>query len=146
MASNPGARRTDAQRIADLEEQLRRERIGRRGHTETKTFIIGGEISTPLYIPEFEIGVDSDGDTPEFKRIIGFRGRLRVGTCTISWLLNESLLQEGHDITAVKNEFAIDLTDTPYAVQEGDDIRPTITAADGAVDLRATVVFATAPR
>lgn len=147
MAANPGARPRDDDMLRRLLDDQRLQRVRRRGHTETKTFIVGGEISTPLYVPPFCVGVDTDEDTPEFKRIVAFRAVLRIGTCTITWTINGATLHAGHDVTAAFGEFDVTLADIdPYPVEDGQWIRPTFTAASGAFDLAAAVVFATSPR
>lgn len=154
MAKNPGRRLTDAQLFAREQDLARQQRVRRKGHAESKTFIAGGEITTPLYIPPLFIAVDPSAaydPTPEFKRIVGFRALLRVGTCTIGWLHNESDFLATHLVTAALAEFDVNLNvDSGYGaavtVEDGDTIRPVIEAASGAFDLAAAVFMVTAAR
>jgi hypothetical protein len=119
-------------RFERLEERVRKLEIRLKSHTETKTFLVPGSISTSMYVPPFWVGMDPDGDHPEVKRIYAYRGVLRAGTCTVSWLINGVQIGPDHDVTTVANEFEVLLDPTTYPaanVQDGDTIRPQFTAA-----------------
>jgi hypothetical protein len=137
-------------RFSSLEEKVRLEKIRRKGHTETKTFIIGGDIYFDLYIPPFFIGVNADGDTPEFKYIHGFRGKVKVGNVSLEW---QHVSAETTEMTVVATQESITSTGTsdivtstllPFKVADGDYLQPVIIDAFGpASDLAAAVIFTT---
>jgi hypothetical protein len=131
-------------RFSRLEEQLRRDRTRRKGHAETKTFLAEGAIEAGRYIGPFFTGVDLDGYTPEWKVIFGFQGVIRVGQCTVQWLLNGLQVGDDHLITATVNEHPVVLDDV-VDLASGDIIQPSISAASvDAADLAAAVFMITA--
>jgi hypothetical protein len=116
-----------AGRLARLDDRVRRLEAHVKGHTETKTFLVPGAITAGLYVPPFWVGVDTDGSIPEYKTIWAFRGILRVGGCSVQWLVNGVQVGTNHDVTTVANEFevSIDPATWPAAIlNDGDIIQP----------------------
>lgn len=142
MPRNPNPR-DDADIIRRLDEEVRQLRLRKRGHTETKTYVVGGSISSALYIPGFYVGLDSDGNTPEGKFLIGFAGHLATGTNTGDWYLNGTPVYTGHAIDATPPN-RVDLA-VPVAVADLDVIRFIVTDGTGE-NLSAGAIFATAAR
>ena len=129
-------------RYEQVERELRTQRIRRKGHTESKTFIVGGDFDTTVVIPKFWVGIDHDGETPEWKRLTGFAGDLEAGTATVEWSLNgTSLGTQDLSTTAA----LLDL-DTPLDLAHGDRIQVTVTASSGASGLSACAYIVTAAR
>lgn len=138
------------------QEHVRQLRSQIHGHAESKTFIAAGEITSGLYVPPCFIAINPDGQTPpltttsaghypipEWKQIYAFRGVLRVGTCTVQWLLNEVQVGDDHLITATVNEHPVYL-DPPQELADGDVLRPYISAASvDAVDLAGSAAMLT---
>lgn len=99
MAANPGARKNFVERYARDQERARLARIRPRRRTETKTFIIGGDIDTGLYIPPVFLNLDPEDDTGEWKRLVSCHGILETGSILVSWDLGEDTVLSGHEIT-----------------------------------------------
>lgn len=139
MPRNP-ARPDLIGRLRRNSEEMRQQRIHPRGHTESKTFIVGGNISPVIYIPPFIVGINSDAETPEWKRLTGFAAILQAGSATIDWLVN------GSPVTAtLAATTTIDTADlpTPLLLAHGDTIQPVISAATGATALSAVAFIVT---
>jgi hypothetical protein len=134
-----------AARFAALEERVRRLETRRKGHTETKTFLAENAIEAGRYIGPFTVGIDLDGWTPEWKILYGFPGgKLRVGTCTLQWLLNDIPIGDTQDVTTTSGENPV-MLDPPVDLAAGDELRPSIVAASvDAADLAAPVFMITA--
>jgi hypothetical protein len=122
-------------RLANIERR-------RKGHTETKTFIIGGPVDTDLYVPPFFVGIDYDGDTPEWKVLIGFRAVLETGSATLKWLLNGEPVASGQSVDADPLTSIYDIDAVDLAL--GDVIQVEITSATDAMNLSAAAFMVTA--
>lgn len=142
MPANP-ARPDLTGRLRQQREQVRELRLRSRGHTETKTFIVGGTpIVAGMYIPPLYVGIDSDGETPEWKRLYGFRAHLFAGTATIHWYLNNDLVAT-QDITTDPTNL-VEIT-APLDLADGDRVRPyPADASSDAEGLAGAVIFTTA--
>lgn len=142
MGRNP-ARPDFIGRTINSEGALRQVRISPKGHTEVKTFVVGGALATSLFIPPAYLGVDYDGDTPEWKHLIGFAAVVRVGTVTLTWKRNGSSILTGHVVTTTSG---FEDLDTPIPVATGDRIQATITAVGSSpADLSAAFFLTTVP-
>lgn len=137
------ARQTFLQRFDQLERHVRTQRIRRKGHTESKTFLRGVGIDETTLVPPAFIGIDHDGETPEWKRLTGFAGVLETGSATIDWHLNGVAVATGMALSTTPA--TLDL-DTPIDLAHGDTLRPVITAASGATYLSAAAFIVTAAR
>lgn len=143
MSRVPG-RKDFGRRVKRSEEQQRKERALRRGHTESKTFIVGGTISPALYVPPFFVAVDYDDETPEWKTLNGFRAQLSAGTATLDWLVNGSVIAS-QNVTTNPAHAPIVLAD-PLGLDTGDTIQIEVTAASlTAENLAAAAIMVTAP-
>jgi hypothetical protein len=152
MARNPGADNDGIRPAIRQRERVRGLRIRPRGHAETKTFLVGGDITTGMYIPPFFAAVnphDEDGDNawpnmPEFKTIYRLRGILNTGLVTIEWTLNGSIFAT-QDLSTVAATGVVTLDSPGIELAEGDMIQPTIADDSGAADMAACVVILTSP-
>lgn len=137
------ARPTFPERFAQIEEDLRLNRVRRKGHTESKTFLVGPPFDpATVYIPPFFVGIDHDGETPEWKRLSGFASVLRTGTCSISWLLNGVSVGS----QSVSSTPAILDLDAAIDLAHGDTLRPSVTGGSSPVGLAAAAFIVTAVR
>lgn len=98
MASGPDPSDDFVRRFARLEEEVRKLRIRPKAHTETKTYIVGGDIDTGLYVPPVFINVDPDEESPEWKRLVSFHGILATGEISVRWELNGDVVVDSHVI------------------------------------------------
>jgi hypothetical protein len=141
---------TDAAILAGIMEQQRLERIRRKGHTESKTFLVPQPVTTAMFIPPFFVGLDDDGETPEWKRLTGFAMILQGGSATVGWSLNGTDL--GVDTAVTTTKVFADLTAAgapvgPVDLGHADAIQPTVSVDDGsAFGLSAAVFMVCAPR
>lgn len=124
-------------RSGEIDRQIR---VRPRGHTESKTFIVGAAISISTYIPPFFVGLDHDDRTPEWKLLLGFAAQLRAGTATLSWLHNDVTILSGHPVSTSRQ--VRDLT-LPRELAHGDTIRPVITASGSGSGLAAAAFIVT---
>lgn len=69
MASGAGPSHDFVKRFERLEGQVRDMRVRPKAHTETKTFIVGGDIDNGLYVPPVFLNTNPDEESPEWKRI-----------------------------------------------------------------------------
>lgn len=147
------ARADFAQRYARMEERARLERVRRKGHTETKTFVISGPVDVTTYIPPFFVGIDWDGSTPEWKTLNCYRGLIRTLTDVdnpiyLDWRVSGVTVCTDHIVTLNPNEFERtqpDIGGDVLKVSDGDYIQPIIQSGEGS-DLSVAVVFTTAAR
>lgn len=137
------SRQTYVHRFERLEQQARMQRVRRKGHTESKTFLVGVDFDNTIIIPPLFVGLDHDGETPEWKRLTGFAAVLQVGTATITWERNGIVVAAGHAVTTTPS--VIDLNPT-LELAHADTIQPVITAAAAAGGLSAAVFIVTAAR
>lgn len=135
-------RQSFVQRFERLERLVHVQRIRRKGHTESKTFLVGGDFDATVVIPPLFVGIDHDGETPEWKRLTGFAGVLQSGTATVNWLLDGALVGT---LALTTTPAVLDLT-TPSDLAHGDTIQPVVTAASGASGLSAATFVVTAAR
>lgn len=140
----------DARIWLDLESRVRRlER--NRGHTESKTFIVGGEVDAGLYIPPYCLAVDPNDNVPETKYLYAVTGNLREGSLTVSWFLNDleivnTSVTAGFDAEA--NLIRIeDVTDDGEMIEvhSGDWLRPEVGTVTGAFDVSFSAWMLTSP-
>lgn len=135
-------------RFARDEEDIRRLKLrqppaGGVG-SDTKTFIVGGTITTSLYIPRFYVSVNPDGGTPEAKYLWGFWARLRLGSGTMSWLHNELFVVD-HNVGDTTSLVALP---APVALANGDTVGITFWDAStgpNATDLAAAAIIVPGP-
>lgn len=128
------------------QEHVRQLRSQKRCHAESKTFIIPGDITDALYVPEFWVAINTDGNNPEFKTIYALRGVLAAGTVTVQWLINGVQVGADHAVTTTPNEFEVlvDPDDFPAAnLSDGDTIRPAFLDSTGASDFSGSVAMMT---
>lgn len=130
-------------------EQIRRLRTRRplRGHVPAPTWALLGEIPEatmpPLFIP---VDPFSEGDYPEYKRIVAVDGRLESGSVTINWFWDGDWFYEGHVITP-GGDNRIELP-TPYIIDGtdgGEWIGPDVVDSTSGVTLSATIIVETVP-
>lgn len=137
---NPARKQGFAKRIKRFEEQHRLNRSLRKGNTDPRTLVLSGVITTSLVVPEFNVVIDADAETPEWKTLNGFRSKLKSGTATLAWKLNGTTVAT-QDITTDRTYDPVALN-PPIDLADGDDIEVVITAADGsAAHLSATFVM-----
>lgn len=127
-------------RLARIQEDIRRLKL-RPTRTEmpftvSQSFIVGGEISSDLYIPPHILGMDRFNhaglDGVERKFIVDIRHRLRVGTASITWYRSTLTTFTSGSL--------------PLEVFDDYRIRPQITSASAdAEDLTATFTIAYFP-
>jgi len=132
-------------RYEQVERELRTERVRRRGHTADPTWIVGGiTLDTSIVLPRKAVGLDIDGETPEWKRLIAFNGLLDAGTAMIGWELNATTIATVNvSTTAVDDTYL----DTPIDLAHADQLRPVITSASSdAFGLSATAYIVSAVR
>jgi hypothetical protein len=138
---------SDARIIAGLMERVRRLELHARSHAEIKTFIIPGEITSGVYVPPFWVGVDTDGDHPEFKTLYAFRGVMNIGSVTVQWLVNGVQVGDDHVITNLANEFEVIVDPALFPAAElsdGDVVQPSLVDATvGASDFSGAVYMLT---
>lgn len=100
MASGAGPSHDFVKRFERLEGQVRDMRVRPKAHTETKTFIVGGDIDNGLYVPPVFLNTNPDEESPEWKRIVSFHGILQTGSIVVHWELNGVTVVPGHAITS----------------------------------------------
>jgi hypothetical protein len=140
MAQQPP--RDHADRIAKLEDRVRQLELRVRAHGGNKVYVVGGAITTAIYIPPIDMAVGAPDDTiPETREIVGFRGKLRVGTCATEWSLNGATITGSAQ--AIDTTWSTVLLDAPVPVSDADEVSVLLTAAsDDASDLSLTVLLA----
>lgn len=147
MARNPGADNDGVRPHIRQREKVRALRIRPRAQSGTRNFIVGGgaDIVVGMVIPPYFTALNADDATPEWKTLLGFFGFLLTsGTCTVEWLFNEATVVATHALTTTPpGEFTLA---TPIELAHGDTLRPTISAASGAVDLACAAIIGTSPR
>lgn len=99
MATGAGPSQDFVRRFERLEEHVRMLRIRPKAHTETKTFIVGGDIDSGLYVPPVFLNVNPDEESPEWKRLLSFHGILETGSIVAHWELNGDTVVDNHAIT-----------------------------------------------
>ncbi len=105
------------EQIRDQQEQQRAKRIKPIRHCETKTFIVGGDITAGLYIPPVYLRFNVDDESPEWKRIVLFDGILRTGAITVNWELDGTVILNGMEIDTAGSTFGV--LDNPIDVTYG---------------------------
>lgn len=131
-------------RYLALEDRVRRLELAVKNHTESKTFLVSGEVSSTVYVPPFCVGIDPDRFIPEEKHILAFRGVMGIGTATVAWLLNGDPIAgaTSHELTTTYGENDITLAE-PLELTDGDWLQPVIVSASGdAESLAAAAVMA----
>lgn len=131
-------------RIQRLEEQMRLMAARRKGHSQDRTFIVGGEITPALYVPPMFIGINVDDLTPQWKTLTGFSAILRTGSATLRWQHNGVDIDgaTAHNVSAVANPIV--LTELQRVrLAHGDTVGFVIDSGDGAGDLSAAAFVAT---
>lgn len=131
-------------RVEVLEGHVRWLRSQRKGHTETKTFIVGGDLDTDIEIPPFCVGIDADLYTPEVKLLWGFRSRVRAGAVDLEWHLNDVLIAGSEQTATDSGVSEVVLTD-PIEVSDSDWVHPVIVDSSSGAHLSAAVVLVTMP-
>lgn len=122
------APRSFAKRFEDLEEHVRYMAVQRKGHSDSPTWIIGADtpLSSDLWIGPKFIGLDADGETPEWKQLVGFAGVLASGTATITWQLNGTDVGIALDLSPAPASADLD---TPVDLAHADMLQPVLTDA-----------------
>jgi hypothetical protein len=92
------APRDIVQRIIDVERVVDQLKQRARHHTETKTFIVGGEVTSSITVPPAVVNVNPDGQSAETKRLISFHGIATTGSLDVYWKLNGTTILTGHTI------------------------------------------------
>lgn len=122
--ARPGDHARNARSMA---EQMRRQRTGRprRGHVPSPTWVMEGQITMDRFFPPALITLDpvSEGDYPEYKRIVAVDGWLSIGSCTINWRANDNYFYEGHAIEGGTKRVVLDGQGgrpEPYIIENGD--------------------------
>lgn len=145
------ARPTFLSRFSRLETQARNERVRRKGHTQNLQFTINGPVVPGYVTPPVFIGVDADGETPEWKRWTGFAAYGGAGSITYRWWLNGthfvhplSGISYGGTLVGPATDGPWDLANaeselTPMDLEHGDYLAVEILGATGdAEDFTAT--------
>lgn len=140
------ARSSIIRRFERLEANARTQRVRRKGHTESKTFIVHGPLSTgPL--PALFVGLDHDGETPEWKRLTGYAVTLQQGTAVVRWYVNgvDSGFAMSADASAPPEVY--DYPEPGIDLAHADRIYPYVMAASGdAAGLSAAAFIVSAAR
>lgn len=143
MPRNPDRRNDLLSVVLRMQEEIRQLRSRGKGHTESKNMVVGGDIAAGLVIPRFQVGIDYDDRTPEWKKLVGFRGHVESGgPVTLDWYLSGVLVATGHTLTTTLNENEVVL-DPPINLADKDDFKIVVTGAGTGADMCATVVFVT---
>lgn len=133
-AINPNDREF-LKRFVRAEDDIRRLKMRPSGKggggpiTDTKTFLVGGEVFVGRYVPEMMIQLDPNGDAPCTKHIadFGFFARINTGI-SVRWIKN------GASWFPTLGEL----------MNENDKVRPSFIAGSGQ-DLSAFITFTITP-